>query len=150
MHTPILAVTVLALAGGAFAVAVATPEKPDLPPDTLAKIATHVVVGEVRQIWSRGETGSGWKTQRFVAEIAIERVEEGTADLCPGELVYVRYWHRRWIGPGSGPDDTTGHRGRPDEGDRVRVYLARDAYDGFWRTDDHGYNVVGANGFAML
>jgi hypothetical protein len=30
----------------------------------------------------------------------------------------------------------------------VRAYLARDGYDGFGKTEDHGFNVIGANGFA--
>ena len=36
----------------------------------------------------------------------------------------------------------------PKEGDRVRVYLARNAYDGFGDNGDGGFNVIGANGFA--
>jgi hypothetical protein len=49
------------------------------------------------------------------------------------------------------PPSTSGHRGLPEEGDRVRVYLARNAYDGFTdQNEDGGYNVIGANGFELL
>lgn len=147
MRTPILLCTFTLLAAGALGAPLLAPEKPDLSPEALAKIATHVVVGEVRQIWSREERSGGWKTERFVAEVAVERAEKGDG-VEPGQLVYARYWHRRWTLPGQGPTDTNGHRGLPEAGQRVRVYLARNAYDGFGRTDDHGFNVIGANGFA--
>jgi hypothetical protein len=147
MRARILFLLFTVLAAGALGAALLAPEKPDLPPETLARMATHVVVGEVRQIWSRKERSGGWDTERLVAEIAVESVEKGD-DLEPGELVYARYWHRRWAFFGQGPTDTSGHRGLPEPEERVRVYLARDAYDGFGRTDDHGFNVIGANGFA--
>lgn len=125
------------------------PEKPDMPPDALAKTATHVVVGKVEQIWSRVEDKDSWETTRYVAEIRVEKAEKGDG-LAAGELVYARYWHRVWDGFGQMPTDTVGHRGLPEPGQRVRVYLARDAYDGFGEAKDGGFNVIGANGFAKL
>ena len=42
-----------------------------------------------------------------------------------GELAYVRYWKRTWIGEGKLPTSTTGHRGLPSAGDTVRVFNDR-------------------------
>ena len=123
------------------------PEKPDLSPEQLRETATHVVLGEVQQIWTREESSANWDVTHSVAEIAVETVEKGDG-LQPGELVYARYWQKRWDGWGTPPADTSGHRGLPEQGERVRVYLARDAHDGFGKTSDHGFNVIGPNGFA--
>jgi hypothetical protein len=49
------------------------------------------------------------------------------------------------------PPGTNGHRGCPSEGATLRIYLARNAYDGF--SDDNkdgGFNVIGANGFEEM
>ncbi len=121
-------------------------EKPDMSVERLRETATHVVVGEVKQIWTRTEKARGWDTKHYVAEIAVHSVEKGS-DLAGGALAYVRYWHREWSGLGQQPADTNGHRGLPSVGDKQRVYLARNAYDGFGDTRDGGFNVVGANGF---
>ncbi|MBM4002009.1 MAG: hypothetical protein FJ295_01795 [Planctomycetes bacterium] len=48
------------------------------------------------------------------------------------------------------PPDTSGHRGLPREGQSIRVFLARNAYNGFGETKDGGFNVIGANGFEAL
>ena len=77
-------------------------EKPDLSPELLRDTATHVVVGEVRQIWSREESTASWDFTHSVAEIAVESVEKGDG-LQPGELVYARYWRKRWDGWGTPP-----------------------------------------------
>jgi len=122
-------------------------EKPDLTPDQLRETSTHIVVGAVKQIWSREESAGGWDFTHYVAEIAVERCEKGDG-LQPTQLVYARYWRKRWNGGGAPPADTNGHRGIPKSAERIRVYLARDAYDGFGSTKDHGFNVIGANGFA--
>lgn len=134
-------------AGAALAIVAPRREKADLSPEALRSTATHIVLGEVKQIWTRAESSGSWDTTRYVAEIAVELVEKGEG-LEPGALVYARYWHREWDGWGAPPADTNGHRGLPRAGERVRVYLARDAYDGFGDTRDHGFNVIGANGFA--
>ena len=126
----------------------AAPEKPDLSPERLLAAATHVVVGKVEQAWTRKESRGSWDVTHFVAEIRVESVEKGEG-LAAGGLVYARYWTKRWdafFTPQ--PPDTNGHRGLPEVGDRVRVYLARNASDGFGTTGDGGYNVIGPNGFA--
>ena len=77
-----------------------------------------------------------------------DAVEKGEG-LATGGLVYARYWTRRFAGR-MPPPSTNGHRGIPEEGNRMRIYLARNAYDGFGETKDGGFNVIGANGFEKL
>jgi hypothetical protein len=138
------------LAALALALPPAAPEKPDLDPAALRELATHVATGEVRAIYTRTRREGSWEVTRHAAELAITATEKGEG-LASGELVYVRYWTRRWRGWGSPPPSTNGHRGIPAEGDLVRVYLARKAYDGFTEDNqDGGYNVIGANGFERL
>ena len=82
-------------------------------------------------------------------EVAVETVEKGEG-IAKGSLAYVRYWHKEgWLGRrDTAPIGTAGHRGLPKEGDRVRAYLARNAYDGFGTDNrDGGLDVIGANGF---
>ena len=68
-----------------------------------------------------------------------------------GGLVYARYWTREWTGKGPMPPGTSGHKGCPSEGKTLRIYLARNAYDGFSDGNkDGGYNVIGANGFEAI
>jgi hypothetical protein len=125
-------------------------EKVDLDPAELHKTATHVVTGQVLGIYERRETAGDWRYTHCVAEVRVDKCEKGTG-LESGNLVYVRYWHRQWIGAGEIPPSTNGHRGLPASGDKLRVYLAQNAYDGFTRDNhDGGYNVIGANGFERL
>jgi hypothetical protein len=141
--------TLLVLAAGAAA-APASAEKVDLSADALSKVATHVVVGTVRAVYTKTSDEGPWRYARHVAEVAIESVEKGEG-LAPKGLVYVRYWTREWRQREAMPPSTTGHRGLPKEGERLRVYLARNAYDGFSRDNsDGGFNVIGANGFERL
>lgn len=138
---------VAAKSGSAASATCGSAEKADLSPEALAKTATHIVIGQVEEIWTRVDDKGPWKTTRYVAEIRVEKVDKGEG-LVTGGLVYTRYWTRRWDGNGTPPPDTNGHRGLPAAGERVRVYLAQDAYDGFDTKKDGGFNVIGANGFA--
>ncbi len=123
-------------------------EKAPLTPAQLGKTATHVITGHVTDIYDRTETVGNWKYTRYVAEIRVVGCEKGKG-VQKGDLVYARYWRRSWIGAGRVPPSTAGHRGLPSDGDTLRVYLARNAYDGFTRDNkDGGFNVIGANGFA--
>ena len=131
------------ICGGALA------EKLDLPPEGLARVGTHVVVGKVLAIYEWEETQGDWRTTRYVAEIQAAVCEKGEG-IRKGDLVYARYWHREWAGKGDPPPATFGHRGLPSVGQVLRVYLSRNAYDGFGDTRDGGFNVVGANGFQPL
>jgi hypothetical protein len=137
-----LALIVLALAVHA--------EKADMPPEGLRRTATHVVVGEVKAIYTRESREGKWRYTRYVAEVSVEKVEKGEG-LAKGALVYARYWTRRWIARSAPPPSTSGHRGLPKEGETLRIYLARNAYDGFTNDNkDGGFNVIGANGFERL
>jgi hypothetical protein len=78
----------------------------------------------------------------------VTEVEKG-AGLEKGSLVCVRYCTRSWRQVRSQPH-TNGHRGLPNDGETLRIYLARNACDGFGKTDDGGVNVIGANGFERL
>jgi hypothetical protein len=125
-------------------------EKVDLSNEQLFETATHVIDGHVLAIYSYQEESGDWQITRYVAEIAVERCTKG--DIEPEAApVYVRYWTRKWIGEGTVPPSTNGHRGLPSVGDHVHVYLAKNAYDGFTNDNkDGGFNVIGANGFDLL
>jgi len=126
-------------------------EKVDMSPDELSSTATHVIVGKVTGIYERKEDAGDWKYTRFVAEVQIEKAEKGDG-LRPREMAYVRYWRRQYAGKEKNPPpNTNGHRGLPQAGQRMRIYLAKNAYDGFTHDNkDGGLNVIGANGFEAL
>ena len=125
-------------------------EKVSMSPEELLKTATHVITGQVTAIYQRTETAGDWKYTKYVAEIRIDKCEKGEG-VKKGDLVYARYWQRAWIGKGQLPPSTTGHRGLPSDGESIRVYLARNAYDGFsFDNKDGGFNVIGANGIEKL
>ncbi len=128
----------------------ASGEKVSMSPEQLRKTATHVITGTVSHIFQRSETVDDWQYTHYVAEIRVGDVEKGDG-INQDRPLYARYWKRRWIGETLVPPSTSGHRGLPAEGDTLRIYLARDAYDGFTRSnDDGGFNVIGANGFEAL
>jgi hypothetical protein len=124
-------------------------EKVQMSPESLKKTATHVVVGEVTQIYERKVTDKDWNTTYYVAEVQLKEVEKGDG-IEKGGLVYIRYWRRAWAGEGNPPPNTAGHRGLPKSGETLRIYMSRNAYDGFGTTNDGGFNVIGANGFERL
>jgi len=122
-------------------------EKVPLSPEELRATATHVVVGQVTAVYTRTETSGDWKYTHYIAEVRVAESEKGDG-LKKGEPVYARYWQRQWVGKDKQPPSTIGHRGLPAQGETIRVYLARNAYDGFtFDNKDGGFNVIGANGF---
>ncbi len=127
-------------------------EKVDMPPKGLRECATHIVQGKVVAIYERQETIGEWKYTRYCAEVRITKIEKDSGkDLAVNGLVYVRYWKRSWVGRRDMPPSTSGHRGLPKAGAVLRIYLAKNAYDGFTHENkDGGYNVIGANGFEKL
>ncbi len=127
-------------------ISVARAEKVDLSPQELREMATHVVTGHVNMIFQQTLALDDWQYTLYVAELRIAECTKGDG-LAAGNLMYARYWQQQWIGNGDAPPSTSGHRGLPDEGDFVRVYLSRNAYDGFGDNSDGGFNVIGANGF---
>jgi len=125
-------------------------EKVNMSPEQLRKTATHVVTGQVAAIYERTVRDQNWETTYYVAEVKVNDCEKGDG-LKKGDLMYVRYWHRGWIGQGQVPPSTSGHRGLPTIGETLRIYTARNAYDGFSNgNNDGGFNVIGANGFEKL
>ncbi len=125
-------------------------EKINMSSSQLHMTATHVIEGQVLAIYQRTEQLENWKLTRLVAEVRVDRCDKGEG-IQKGDLIYARYWHREWIGKGTIPPSTNGHRGLPNEKDKVRIYLARNAYDGFsFENKDGGFNVIGANGFEKL
>jgi hypothetical protein len=127
-------------------------EKVDLATDELKETATHIIVGPVLNIYEQTTVSPTWRVIKYVAEVRVEKIEkfDKVSPLKVGELLYVRYWKQMWVGQGVPPVDTSGHRGLPAVGSNMRIYLSRDAYDGFNENGDGGYNVIGANGFESL
>jgi hypothetical protein len=142
-HALVALLTALAVPAAARA------EKVPLSPEQLRATATHIVVGQVTAVYTRTETSGDWKYTHFIAEVRIAETEKGDG-LKKGDPVYARYWQRYWVGAGKQPPSTNGHNGLPNGGDTIRVYLARNAYDGFGHTNDGGFNVIGANGFEAV
>jgi hypothetical protein len=124
-------------------------ERVDMPTAWLRNTATHVVVGTVTAVYESNTTDKEWSTTRCVAEVRVKTVEKGDGLQADG-LVYVRYWHRRWVGGNSIPLTTLGHRGLPGAGQTLRIHLARNANNGNGSTNDGGFDVVFANGFEKL
>jgi hypothetical protein len=120
-----------------------------MTPAGLSKTATHVIVGDVLQIFERKHSDQDWNTTYYVAEVRVNEVEKGS-EVVRNQLVYVRYWRRTRVDPGRVVFSTSGHRGLPKEGETLRIYLSRNAYDGFGTTTDGGFNVIGANGFEKI
>lgn len=140
----------VAVAGFIALVGPVRAEKVDMSAEELRKTATHVVIGQVTAVYERTETEGDWKYTRYVAEVRVGECEKGDG-IQKGDLVYVRYWRRSWVGKGQMPPSTVGHRELPSAGETIRVYLARNAYDGFSPDNkDGGFNVIGANGFEKL
>lgn len=130
-------------AGAAFA------EKALMSKEEMLEMATHVVVGEVVNVYSKVEERGDYRVTLYVAEVKTSKVEKGSG-VKAGELVYVRYWSQKWIGDGLQPPGTVGHHPQPEEGQRVRGYLVNAGYDGFGHTKDGGFTVIGGNGFEVL
>jgi hypothetical protein len=126
-------------------------EKVDMTPEKLRQTASHIILGTVLQIYERSETNGGWDTTHYLAEVEANAVEKGDK-ISKGDLVYIRYWRRGWVGAENDLRriDTSGHRGLPKRNEFLRIYLVRNGYDGFSVTGDGGFNVIGANGFERL
>jgi len=125
-------------------------ERVDIPPAGLKKLATHIVVGDVKAVYSRSEQKGRYEYTHHVAEVRVKTVEKGEG-LAANGLVYVRYWRKHWIAASAPPPGTAGHRGLPKQGETLRIYLARNKYDGATKdNNDGGFNVVFPNGFERI
>ena len=119
--------------------------KAPLSKEQLEEVATHIVIGTVRAIYSRIEREGNYEYTMFIAEVKIEKLEKGEE---PDDLIYVRYFSIDWKGGSRIPPGPSGHSPLPRKGSIHRFYLARNAYDGFTSkgTRDGGYNIIYANG----
>ena len=128
----------------------ARPEKPLMSQEGLQKTATHVVVGTVDRVYTFKEKKSGYHYTHSLAELTLESQEKGEK-LDLKSPMYVRYFHRQDTKQRVGG---SGHYGyAPKAGDRVRAFVARNAYDGWHQAKDNqdgGFNVIPPNGFEKL
>jgi hypothetical protein len=116
--------------------------------EEMQKMATHVVVGDVRGVFTSQSRSGQYEKTHYVAEVLVRKLEKGEGP-SEGKLIYVRYWTQHWAGPGLPPPGTAGHRGLPATGDTVRAYLVNKGYDGGGQVTDGGYNVVFADGLVV-
>jgi hypothetical protein len=122
-------------------------EVPSIPKDALHRAATHIVTGDVVRIYDRSYAHGAGATIRYISEVRVKAVEKGEG-MVPESLIYVSYFTL------DNPPHTTGtsgHRGLPKDGDRIRFYLVRNADDGYGaENNDGGLNVLFPNGFEQL
>ena len=134
----------------AFCVTFAQAEKPLTAAKTMFKKSTHVVTGIAKEIYQHKVQKGNYEETHYVAEIQVDGVEKGDG-IKVGQLIYVRYWGRRWTAAGNPEPGTNGHSPLAKKQQAYRVHLAKDAYDGFGtEKNDGGYNVWGVNGFVPL
>ena len=118
--------------------------------EKLQQVATHIVVGKVKAIYSMKQVEGipligSFNYERKVAEVIVEKVTKGKI---AESLVYVRYWSRTGNGIMRQPPGGQSYYPQPKMGQVCRFYLAKNSYDG-WSKDknnDGGYNVVYVNG----
>lgn len=113
-------------------------EIPKASKEDLHASASHVIHGTVSRTYERKEKQREFEFTYGVAEVAVGRVAKG-ADMAANDIVFVRYWGKRWIGPGNPPPDHYGHCDVPEAADTVEVYVRGDRKTGF--------DVLSPNGF---
>ena len=131
-------ISVLILVSGLLAAATLA-EVPNQSRSQLEKRSTHIVVGRANHVYTSESEGERKIETVGVVELLIDRVEKGEG-LKAGQVVYGRFWKAR-LKPGAPPEPSSnGHRGLPQKGDVVRMYLRK--------ADDGGYDVAFPNGTA--
>jgi hypothetical protein len=123
----------------ALTAASARAEVPDMRPDKLQAAASHIFNGKLARIYSTIAQSTDWETTYSVAEIQLARVEKG---VYAGQLVYVRFWRKRFRGKGEAPDGAYGHRQVPGVGSEVRAFVTTG--------EDGGYDVILPNGISLI
>jgi hypothetical protein len=88
----------------------------------LRDAATHVVTGYIEGVFVEESESGAWRNLKYIAEVRVRNVEKGTG-LNTGELCYVRYWNRVWIGNGHVPPGAYGLMTRPTKGTIATFYL---------------------------
>ena len=125
-----------------------------LSAEALESTATHIVVGTVQAIYQRKVEEPEWSGPVYVAEVRVKEVAKGK-EIETGDLLYARYSEVHkvvelgdvWGAISGGP-----YRDKPETGQTLRIYLARNAYDGRSTSEnnDGGFNVIYSNGFEKL
>ena len=128
----------------------ASPEKARMSAEALASTATHIVIGRVQKVYSYQEKKDGYRYTHSIAELKLEQQTKGEK-INASTPLYLRWFVRQDTRARVGG---SGHYGwTPKPGDRVKAYVARNAYDG-WnvaeKNQDGGYNLIVPNGFEKL
>lgn len=122
-------------------VSAAAAEIPDLSAEQLERQAESIITGTLVHTYHRKETKGDYEYTHSLAEIVVDGVRKGQ-DIEAGDRVYVRYWRKRFVGNGRPETGHFGHRGVPNEGTHVLLFLEGDRADGF--------DVLSPNGIAAL
>ena len=113
-------------------------EIPGLSKDELLEDASAAFTGKVIETYERVRKEENVERTSGVAEVVVERVAKGS-EIAVGDRVFVRYWHKRWIGPGDPLPDHYGHWEIPSQGDVATIFVRGDRKTGF--------DVLSPNGF---
>lgn len=101
----------------------AAAEIANMSAEKLASVATHIVVGELREIYSSVTRTKDWVKTKSVAALSVRQVEKGTG-LTRGEVIYAKMWKKGWVGKGRPEPGASGHR-PVKKGVLVRAHLVR-------------------------
>ena len=98
-------------------------EVPRMTPEELRQVSTHIVVGQVLDVFASETRSEDWVHTKSVAQIAVLQVEKGSGIL-PGDNVYAHTWNRKWVGQGKPDPGSAGHSLAAKQ-DFVRAHLVR-------------------------
>jgi hypothetical protein len=113
---------------------------PNKSSQSLQEAASHVVVGTVTRVYRSIEQASAeWEMTFGLVELRVERQEKGAR---LAQLVYVRFWTKRYTGAGMAAPGNYGFREVPQAGHAVRAYVLE--------SEDGGLDALPPNGFEML
>jgi hypothetical protein len=125
-----------------------------LSTEALKSTATHIVVGTVQAIYQRKVEEPERSGVAYVAEVRVKEVEKGQG-IKSGDLLYARYSEIHKLvelSNGRKMSFEGPYLNKPETGQTLRIYLARNAYDGGATSEnnDGGFNVIYSNGFEKL
>jgi hypothetical protein len=127
--------------------------KRKLSTEELKSTATHIVVGTVQAIYQRKVEEPERSGIAYVAEVRVKEVEKGQG-IKSGDLLYTRYSDVHKVVEmrnGRKVSFEGPYLNEPETGQTLRIYLARNAYDGATNeNNDGGFNVIYSNGFEKL